>query len=138
MPTRHLPQRLSVVLLVLIVVTLGCAPASSSRIDERSVPSGGAAIPEGFRRTAFGWEDASNWEVVRDDPELVEHWLQVQRLREPKWARDLLGQIRSTSPLTVAFIQIAVIACIFRVGQRRDPSEASKHGLRGRTDLGDQ
>lgn len=97
-------------------MAVGCGTAPQSKRPVIATATA-ASIPQGFRRTAHGWEDASTWGVVRDEPEMVEHWLQVQRQREPEWMRTLLSRIRSTSPLTVALIQIAAIACIFRVSR---------------------
>ncbi|MEO1526809.1 MAG: hypothetical protein AAFX06_15340 [Planctomycetota bacterium] len=135
MTTLH---RISAHFVLLIAATLGGVPSSSGPSGEPMLLPAEAAVPKGYRLTANGWEDASKWGVVRDDPRLVEHWIQVQRNREPTWMRGLLSEIRSTSPLAIAVFQIAAITAILRVSRMCGNPHASKHCFGGGGDLRDE
>lgn len=89
-------------------------PVPESKPPAQNPSLSGAAIPHGYRRTVNGWEDASQWGIVENDPAAIEHWMQVQRNREPQWARRTLEQIRTTSPAIVALVQVLAITVILR------------------------
>jgi hypothetical protein len=73
--------------------------------------------PQGWRRTANGWEHVSGWQQLASRPlgELVLN----QRRREPVWIQTALRTLRQLPPLTFALLQLTAIAAIVWVAEAR-------------------
>ena len=72
-------------------------------------------VPRGWRRTAHGWEDVSNWPGRRSLGEIIS----LQRDREPAWIRFTLASLREVPPLLFALVQIIAIVLIMAAANRR-------------------
>lgn len=73
-------------------------------------------LPSGWRRTANGWENSSDW--FRPEYE-INDWITRGLHHEPVWARRAFESIRDTSPLLIASYQIFAIAVLCRVSSNR-------------------
>jgi len=86
-----------------------------------------AVIPEGWRRTKFGWEHTSTWGIAKREPTpSIDHWITRTSNRVPSWSRGTLSGIRDLSPITLALCQILAIACIVRLQQYFQTDAASE------------
>ena len=73
--------------------------------------------PTGWRRTRNGWENTETW---RPTLASLGDIVREQQLREPTWIRNLLSQVRSIPPWGFAIFQIAVIAVVLAVADRKE------------------
>jgi hypothetical protein len=75
-----------------------------------------AVAPEGWRRTARGWEHVSTWPALpRPLGEIIRH----QQDREPLWIQFILGTLRNVPPLAFALLQIVTVAAIVMLAKPR-------------------
>jgi hypothetical protein len=72
--------------------------------------------PQGWRRTAQGWEHVSNWPPL---PRPLGEIIMRQQEREPAWIRFTLATIRGIPPLAFGMIQIAAIAAVVSLNRQR-------------------
>lgn len=77
--------------------------------------------PQGWRRTARGWEHVSSWSMPRPLGEIIAS----QRSREPVWMQMTLAKLRNVPPLFFALLQIIAVAVIVAIARRRSESLAS-------------
>lgn len=73
--------------------------------------------PQGWRRTANGWEHVSGWRTPAALPlgELVT----IQQRREPAWMQSAMRTLRELPPLAFAFLQLTCIAAIVLSAEAR-------------------
>lgn len=94
--------------------TRGSAPLTPLGTRSTGPQSAGISVlPDGWRRTAQGWEHVSSWRAPRPSLDQV---ILGQIDREPAWIRAVLAWLRSLSPLTFAAIQLAAISVAIVVG----------------------
>lgn len=84
-----------------------------------------ATIPEGWRRTANGWEHTSNW-LADDKP--IEKWIVEQERREPVWIQRLLEIVRKTPPIAFAVLQLAAVSVVVVTTSKTRPVRSSLEG----------
>ena len=79
--------------------------------------AGISVLPQGWRRTANGWEHVSRWQNPASLPlgELVLN----QQQREPAWMKAVLRTLRMLPPLAFALMQLTAIAMIVWVAEAR-------------------
>ena len=77
----------------------------------------GSIPPQGWRRTANGWEHTSHWRSRSSRP--LAELILIQRDREPAWAQKGLHVLRELPPLTYAMFQLTAIAAIVWVAESR-------------------
>ncbi len=95
-------------------IPIGTATADSLAIDKDP----GSIPPQGWRRTANGWENVSQW---RSRPTLpLAELILIQKGREPAWIQHVLQLLRDVSPLTYALLQITTIAAIVWIAESRN------------------
>jgi hypothetical protein len=84
-----------------------------------------AVVPQGWRRTKFGWEHTSTWNLAAAEaaPPSLQEWIDRTSRRNPHWTNNLLSKIRSLSPITIALAQIALIGLILGASSRFDKSK---------------
>lgn len=85
-----------------------------------SIAAANPLDPEGWRRTANGWEHVSTWPPP---PRPLGDWIASQQAREPKWVQRTLAELRETPPLIFAMIQITAIAAVVVFTQRVGKTE---------------
>ena len=93
-------------------IPIGLATASSISIDNDA----GSIPPQGWRRTANGWENVSQWRVRPTQP--LAELIRIQKGREPVWVQNGMQLVRDVSPLTYALLQITTIAAIVWIADR--------------------
>ena len=89
-------------------------------VDRRRTPVIDAHQPQGWRRTAEGWEHTSSW---FKKPQALSELIADQEAREPAWIGQLLAVIRGVSPILYSMAQIALIAMILWLHQDGETEE---------------
>ncbi|WP_145419463.1 hypothetical protein [Planctomycetes bacterium K23_9] len=111
-------------LLLLVVATAGCdtrqhlANSQTSRV--MASPHSAAVVPDGWRKTKFGWEHSSQWGLqAADQPsKSINQWIHETALRNPPWSRQLLSRIRGLSPISIALFQVLAIGVILKISTK--------------------
>lgn len=93
----------------------GPLPPESELVLLDAYPSNPVA-PQGWRRTANGWEHVSTWRLSRPLGEII----RTQRAREPVWIQFTLARLRDIPPWIYALLQIAAITMIVRTVRDRE------------------
>ena len=95
--------------------TAGPIASVSVAVDEDAF-STDAHVPVGWRRTANGWENTSNWLSPHKS---IDTWIEEQTSREPAWAQRTMAIIRNTPPLVFAMLQVLLITAVVLITTRK-------------------
>ncbi|MCM2373211.1 hypothetical protein [Aporhodopirellula aestuarii] len=72
-----------------------------------------AVLPQGWRRTASGWQHVSTWSAIPDQTlSLTEHVI-AQRDAEPPWLREGMAMLRQIHPGWIAIAQLTAVGVLF-------------------------
>ncbi len=97
----------------------------TTSVSVLGVSSGPKSVPpEGWRRTAAGWQHVSTWPKQNDS---INSLLATQKSREPAMVRRAVQMIGGLSPATFALMQILAIGLI-AVFASRYQSELTNDG----------
>ncbi|MGB7324881.1 MAG: hypothetical protein WBD31_08405 [Rubripirellula sp.] len=115
------------VVAMMVLSSTGCDTqqhlANSHTFEVTASADSKAVVPNGWRRTKYGWEHTSTWGLtaaVKPSPSM-QQWIERTAGRNPAWARTTFASIRQLSPITIALIQIALITAILKVSRRFTP-----------------
>lgn len=79
-----------------------------------------AVLPEGWRRTAHGWEHVSTWRPMATPQAAI-----AAGKKSSNWIDQILGRIQKISPVMFALIQITAIAAIINI-TRKEPASSEE------------
>ncbi len=97
-------------------ISQNAACARSHDTEAKAAVPSTAVIPEGWRRTKYGWEHTSTWTSLFANASINE-LIAIQRHREPAWIRYGFAKLRAIPPLMVAVLQITAIAVIVNIAE---------------------
>ena len=86
-------------------------------MEPSSALASNAVIPQGWRLTPYGWEDASAWAQPIVQPD-INALIDQQRSLQPAWIRFSFERISGVPPLMIALLQIIAVAIIINLSNR--------------------
>jgi hypothetical protein len=124
-PSR--PQGSLVQSAVATSVRSGGATRQSETVEKESQLV--AVFPDGWRRTAQGWQHTSKWQTegyyVLPATQSMRAILLAERNRERSLIEQSIESFRSISPIIIAVWQVTLIGCIWILVPRQSLSKAS-------------
>ncbi len=78
-------------------------------LDDEAMARLVAVAPQGWRKTADGWEHVSTWNMPTKS---LNDWIEEQEAAEPKWIRGTFDHIRQVSPIIIGMLQLTMIALV--------------------------
>ena len=115
----------AVVLLMMIridwtVTNIPTMHATAQVVASTSAPV--SVSPQGWRRTANGWEHSSQWRALSLS---LNDLILAQQQREPAWVQGALQRVRSLPPLVFCAMQLAMVALIVWVSETKKGDQKS-------------